>query len=72
MSFHSIWGGNDDVPMVHSLVYRAEETPRRKGALGSGDGGNVIRPTRCTDQGTSYRFTNLLLPHSGGGGPHRS
>lgn len=25
--------------------------------------GNVIRPTRCTDQGTSYCFTNLLLPH---------
>lgn len=63
MAFLSFnFGQDDDALMVHSVVYRAEETPHRKGALVSGDGGNVIRPTRCTDQGTSYRFTNLLLP----------
>lgn len=51
--------------MVHSLVCQAEETPHRKRAVVSGD---VIKPTRCKDQGTSYCFTNLLLPHRGGGG----
>lgn len=50
-----------------SLVCRAEESAHRKGALLSGGWGDVIRPTRCTDQGTSYRFTNLLLPLRRGG-----
>lgn len=39
----------------------------QESSAGVGGWGNVIRPTRCPDQGTSYRFTNLLLPHRGGG-----
>lgn len=50
------------------MVYRVQEplvsqSPHRNRSSGVGGWGNVIRPTRCTDQGTSYCFTNLLLPH---------
>lgn len=41
----------------HAAVTRQEQEQWCRGW------GNVIKPTRCTDQGTSYCFTNLLLPH---------
>lgn len=56
---------------VHHLLwrmfYRVQEplmsqSPPRNRSTSVGGWGNVIRPTRCTDQGTSYCFPNLLLP----------
>lgn len=43
---------------------RGAGSPHRNRSSAVRERGNVIRPTRCTDQGTSYCFTNLLLPHS--------
>lgn len=43
------------------------QSPHRNRSSGVGGWGNVIRPTRCTDQGTSYCFPNLLLPCRFGG-----
>lgn len=59
-AYYFIWGRVYRVQVVPLLL----QSPCRNRTSTVGGWGNAIRPTRCTEQGTSYCFTNLLLPQS--------